>query len=177
MIIIYREGLSESQVQVQLPNEVEALNDAVKEINSEFKFNRVPSIVYMTVNKKIDSRFFTTNRGQFANPDSGSIIVESLGSQKANDFYLVPQAVTQGVATPSHFIIAYENYSSGNAPEVPNEAITQFTFEECFNYFNWQGAVRVPACLQYANKLSNFIGEHLGEKLNTKELENCAFFI
>ena len=114
----------------------------------------------------------------YANPEAGSMIVEPMGSQKANDFYLIPQYVNQGVATPSHFIIVYNNFDEKKKiHEIPTDAITQFTFEECFNYFNWQGAVRVPACLQYANKLSNFVGEHLGERLNTKELENCAFFI
>lgn len=35
---------------------------------------------------------------------------------------------------------------------------------------NWQGAVRVPGCLMYANKLSKLIGEHIKEKPNDKLL-------
>ena len=58
MIMIYREGLSDSQLQIQLHPEIEALNDAVEKIREEKKLVRRPSIVYMTVNKKIDTRFF-----------------------------------------------------------------------------------------------------------------------
>ncbi len=36
-----------------------------------------------------------------------------------------------------------------------------FTYEQCFNYYNWEGAVRVPSALQYANKLAKLCSEHL----------------
>ncbi len=32
----------------------------------------------------------------------------------------------------------------------------RYTYAECFNYYNWEGTVPVPACIQYANKLSQF---------------------
>lgn len=33
------------------------------------------------------------------------------------------------------------------------------TYYQCFNYFNWNGAVRVPACVMYAKKLAFLVGE------------------
>lgn len=71
----------------------------------------------------------------------------------AYDFYLVPQYVTQGTCTPTHFQIAYDS-----TLKIPQESIAEFTFEQCFNYYNWPGAVRVPACLQAADKLSKLVG-------------------
>jgi aubergine-like protein len=40
-----------------------------------------------------------------------------------------------------------------------------FTYEQCFNYYNWEGAVRVPACLQCADKLAKLAGEHIKESI------------
>jgi len=33
-------------------------------------------------------------------------------------------------------------------------------------YFNWQGAVKVPAVMQYAKKQSQLVGEHIKDHLN-----------
>lgn len=67
--------------------------------------------------------------------------------------------MTQGTCTPTLYTIAYTNAL------IPQEALIEFTFEQCFNYFNWQGAVRVPGCLQYADKLSKLVGEHIQEDI------------
>ena len=46
------------------------------------------------------------------------------------------------------------------------QAIAQFTYEQCYNYYNWDGVVRLPAVLQYAHKLSKLTGEHVREHVN-----------
>lgn len=63
--------------------------------------------------------------------------------------------MTQGSCTPTHYRIAYDS------SQVPQEAIAQLTYEQCYNYFNWFGSVRVPGCLQGADKLSRLVGEHM----------------
>ena len=52
-----------------------------------------------------------------------------------------------------------------------------FTYEQCFNYYNWEGAVRVPACLQCADKLSKLFGEYIGEELRQSPLTRTHFFL
>jgi aubergine-like protein len=69
------------------------------------------------------------------------------------DFHLAAQYVNQGTCTPTHYTVAYENR------KMSQEALMAFTYEQCFNYYNWEGAIRVPACLQYANKLAKLAGE------------------
>jgi aubergine-like protein len=44
-----------------------------------------------------------------------------------------------------------------NTSNIPMEALISFTFDQCFNYYNWEGAVKVPACVQCATKLSKLI--------------------
>lgn len=68
---------------------------------------------------------------------------------------MVPQYVNQGSATPTHYVVVH------NSSTLSEEALQTLTFEQCLNYYNWQGAIRIPASLMYANKLATMVGEHL----------------
>ena len=89
----------------------------------------------------------------------------------AFDFHLVPQMVTQGTCTPTQYQVAF------NSSEMPVQALAEFTFEQCFNYFNWQGAVRVPGCMQAADKLSKLIGEHVKQDVEAGDLQKKAYYL
>ena len=119
IIILYREGLSDAQAQVQLRPELESLHYMVEQIGEKTKTkNYEPEIVYMTVNKKINSRFFMAEGNnpqqggnkfipKVLNPSSGSVIVEEMSKNDAYDFHLAAQLVTQGTCTPTHYTVAY----------------------------------------------------------------------
>ena len=53
---------------------------------------------------------------------------------------------------------------------MPLQAIAQMTYEQCYNYYNWTGAVRTPAILQYTRKLSKLAGEHIQRPVNKQEI-------
>ena len=87
------------------------------------------------------------------------------------DFHLASQLVTQGTCTPTLFKVAYDTTS------LSQEGLIEFTFNQCFNYYNWEGAVRVPACLQCANKLSKLVGESIRENITQSALTKKHFFL
>lgn len=93
------------------------------------------------------------------NPDSGSVMIESMSTPDSYDFHLAAQYVTQGTCTPTLFKVAYDT------SKMPQEALITFTFEQCFNYYNWEGAVRVPACLQCADKLSKLVSQSIKQSI------------
>ena len=68
------------------------------------------------------------------------------------DFHITAQKVTQGTCTPTQYIVAYDD------SKVKQEDLAQFTYDQCFNYYNWQGAVKVPACMQCSDKLAKLVG-------------------
>jgi len=39
-------------------------------------------------------------------------------------------------------------------------------------YYNWQGAVKVPAVMQCASKVSKLAGEHINENVNFVDFVN-----
>jgi aubergine-like protein len=136
--------------------------------------------MYITVNKKINTRIFDTNeafgsQGKFLpkvfNPSSGTIVLDELSIDKAFDFHLAAQKVTQGTCTPTHYIVVY------NDSNIPQESLVQFTYEQCFNYYNWQGAVKVPACLQCADKLAKLVGESIKSNVTEGDVTKSFYFL
>jgi hypothetical protein len=100
-----------------------------------------------------------------------------MASGKKIDFYLVPQKVSEsvGTATPSQYKLVYykaagqleesatkEESSSSEKSSVkldlPLCALAQITYEQCFNYYNWVGAIKIPSVLQCGDKLSTMVG-------------------
>lgn len=72
------------------------------------------------------------------------------------DFFLISQHVESqdGTASPTQYRIVYRNRYG-----LSEGALAQFTFQQCFNYYNWAGSVKIPAPLQCAGKLSKLVGE------------------
>jgi len=76
---------------------------------------------------------------------------------------LASAVVREGTCTPVSFKIVYENN-----PEFPFEAVCELTYNQTYSYYNWTGSVRVPAALQYANKLAKMYSD-IGDELKTGE--------
>ena len=134
-----------------LQEEVNQLREAIGETYNSAK--RKPAITVIIVNKRITQRFFIEDgRGQLINPPSGALIdskiVENQDSQQEYDFYLVPQFTTQGCVLPTHFYVAF------NDSTVEKATIERLTYDLCHYYFNWAGAIKVPAPCMYAHKIA-----------------------
>ena len=156
-VIIYRQGISQGQKNY-LKTEVDQLQ---KLLNGESEKNCFKNIkikyYYVLVNKKSTLKFFenvsynkknrNNDKGIYDNPDSGLLICDKLISSDKFEYYIQPQKVTQGTATPTCFQVEYGNM---NCPEI----LPKLTFDLCFLYSNWRGPVRVPAPLKYAEKLA-----------------------
>jgi aubergine-like protein len=153
---------------------MDVLKTSIEEVKKKTKnLTYNPEIIYLVVNKRVNSRFFRYAKQQIFNPDPGSVVVEEMSIDDRFDFHLVAQRVTQGTSTPSHYVVVYDS------SKIPQEDLIRFTYEQCYNYYNWQGSVKVPACLQCANKLSKLAGEYIQkqfvEKKETKVNESFFF--
>ena len=156
-VIIYRQGISGGQKNY-LKNEIEQL---IKIFGGESDKKWLKDIkikyYYVLVNKKPSLKFFekdtynkknrNNDKGIYDNPESGLLIYDKLINSDKFEFYIQPQKVTQGTATPTCFQVEYGNM---NCPEI----LPKLTFVLCFLYSNWRGPVRVPAPLKYAEKLA-----------------------
>lgn len=189
-IIIYRQGVSKEQ-RFYLNSEVEQVE---KLLTGQGDFTNKLEIpyYYILVNKKTSLKFFecdanpssyiernsktsyssgranfnssVINTGNYDNPDPGLLICNGITSPEIFEFYIQPQKVNQGTATPTNFHVAYGNL---NCPQL----IPKLTYDLCYLYCNWRGPVRVPAPLKYAEKLAKVI-----TKVNDKT-KNSLYYV
>ena len=149
-IVIYRQGVSLQQKDF-LTSEV----DNIKKVCEE---NKV-LYYYILVNTKTTYKFFEKNKNQFNNPGEGLLVLDGVTNRNFFEFYIQPQLVTGGSATPSCFHVAYGNL---DFPEM----VPKLTFDLCHLYSNWQGTVRVPHVLKSAEKLSKMTAKYTLNELN-----------
>ena len=149
-IIIYRQGAS-----LQQKNYLKA---EIKEIEQECKNNNI-LFYYILVNTKTNFKFFEKSGNNYVNPESGLLIIDGVTNKNFFEFYIQPQEVTQGSATPTCFHVAYGNM------EFP-EMIPKFTYDLCHIYSNWQGTIRIPNVIKAAEKLSKMTAKYTHSELN-----------
>ena len=149
-IIIYRQGVSFQQK--------EFLEKEVQNIQKVCNKNKI-LYEYILVNTKTTYKFFEYQKEGYVNPEGGLLVLNGVTNRNLFEFYIQPQKVTGGSATPSCFTVAYGNL---NFPEI----IPKLTFDLCHLYSNWQGPVRVPHVLKSAEKLSKMTAKYTCEELN-----------
>ena len=103
---------------------------------------------------------------KYKNPEQGLIILDQITNLNRFEFFIQPQFVNIGSATPTYFHVAYGNMCF---PEL----LIKLTYWTTYIYPNWQNAVRVPHVLKMAEKLSsmtaNFTQSALNQDLSDKQ--------
>ena len=158
-IIIYRQGVSLQQK--------EFLKTEIAEIDFSLKTKNI-LYYYILVNTKTTFKFFEKAGNRFSNPGSGLLVIDGVTNRNFFEFYIQPQEVTQGSATPTCFHVAYGDM---NFPEF----IAKFTYDLCHIYSNWQGTVRIPNVIKAAEKLSKMTAKYTRSKLNEKLAKGQAY--
>ena len=91
-IIIYRQGVSFQQKEY-LKIEVENIQKVCDE-------NKI-LYYYILVNTKTTYKFFEIKDSKYKNPEGGLLVLDDVTNKNFFEFYIQPQKVTGGSATPS----------------------------------------------------------------------------
>ena len=158
-IVIYRQGVSLQQK--------EYLKGEIALIDQVCKTKGIP-YYYILVNTKTSFKFFEKSNKGYSNPQSGLLILDGITNKNYFEFYIQPQQVTQGSATPSCFHVAYGNL---DCPGL----IPKLTFDLCHIYSNWQGTVRIPNAIKAAEKLAKLTAKYTLGELNENLKRGQAF--
>ncbi len=103
------------------------------------------------------------------NPPPGALVDSGCTTRNYFEFYLVPQHVTQGTATPSSYhVIHMDDRLPWDAKTIQSNTfilcnlylydLSTHLFQR---YYNWAGPIRVPAPVQYAHKLAYLATQYL----------------
>lgn len=150
-IIIYREGLSDGQI------------DSLSRFELQQILGDLPngvSLAYIIVTRKTNTKIFNSEGSYSSNPAPGTVVdsdivrpVETIsGGAKRYDFYLISQATTHGTVSPAHYHVTYDTTDLGS------EGIQKLSYKLCHIYYNWSGTVALPAPIVYAKKLVHQVG-------------------
>ena len=156
-IIIYRQGISQYS-----ENDIKS---EIKIIEELCKTNSI-NYYYVVVNMKSSLKIFEVNSkkteresGVYKNPETGLVVLNKVTNMNRFEFYLQPQKVNQGSATPTSFNVIYGNM---NYPEL----LIMLTYWTTFIYPNWKNAVRIPHVLKIAEKYSSMTAGVTKERNN-----------
>jgi aubergine-like protein len=160
-VIIYRSGTSEYSGQ-KSKMEFETLNTAL--LSRDVGRTGAPAqLIYIVANKRCNTKFFqeVSETRRLENPVSGTIL-RAFGPIKENEFFLVSHQVHpgRGTAVPTHYIVSPSSWEAVPKTERANLMLQlqDLTHRLTFLYYNWAGSIRVPAPLQYAEKLAKMFG-------------------
>ena len=161
-IIFYRQGISEYSI--------ENIKSEIKVIEEMCNLNAI-NYYYVIVNMKTSLKMFELNyqkndreSGNYKNPEPGLVVLNKITNLNKFEFYLQPQKVTQGSATPTSFHAIYGNM---NIPEL----LIKLTYWTTYIYPNWQNSVRIPHVLKIAEKYS-YMTAKFTRKRNKDNLED-----
>ena len=162
-IVFFRDGVAETQAESVRQFEVEAVRRACKLVDPSYS----PDLIYTLVLKKTTAKFLTCDS---ANPRPGTLITSVVPSP--NDFYLISHCASQGTTSPALYRVLYASQQD----HFPLEALARLAYKLCHMYYNWEGAVKVPAPCMMAHKLAYFVGQYVRQEVNPS-LRHLAFYL
>ena len=172
-VVIYRQGGNEKQIQKIYYEELPVFKSFFSgdKNNGGYNENLKPKIAVIAVNKKTDLKFFQAEEGKnVANPPSGTVVDTDVTTPNYFEFYLQPQYVNQGTATPVHFHCIYDTTG------MPLEIMESVTYNQTFYYWNWSGPIREPAALKFAEVCSQFYAKVKLDKVS-ENLMDSPYYI
>ena len=88
---------------------------------------------------------------------AGTVVFDTITKKDRFDFYLSSLASGRGTITPTHYNVVEDTTPFLKDPS----KLMELALAQTMSYYNWCGAIRVPAVCQYAHKLASLVGENL----------------
>ena len=169
-IIVFQNSCSGDQISLYLEYLIHPVRDQLARVYEE---NTPPKTTFVMVNTKTSERFFSTDPtagGNAINVTAGTLVSKDVVSP-FYDFYMISQACNKGSTVPNHYRVIFSD------SKMQEGLLQELIYNQCFNYVNWTGSIKVPGILQYAKKCAKFNAEVLEEQLLGEDLQSKLYFI
>ena len=156
-LIVYRDGLSESQFRMCQERELASINAALDEFTQENQ-NVKPKVLLICTVKRHQTRLFpipgqqtnpmltkTPDEGAPNNPRPGTWVSDRITYGEGNDFFLYSHQAIQGTARPTHYVILH------NEEKHELKTIAQMTHQLCYLFGRATRSVSVCPAAYYAD--------------------------
>lgn len=143
-IIMFRDGVSESQFLEVLSFELRAMRRACTELEAEYK----PSMTFIVVQKRHHTRLFCSERegvGKSGNVPPGTTVDSTITHPTQKDFYLCSHQGIIGTSRPTHYHVLWDD------SDLPMELLQNLTYAMCHLYSRCTRSVSIPTPAYYAH--------------------------
>jgi len=182
-VIVYRDGVSNTQLESFVRDEIIRFQQAFSSLQIR------PRLVVIVVQKRVTARMYhecdlyhnrleyclTSDRCDgskpYHSPVVGTVVDTGVVSNVFNDFFLFSSIAPPGAtARPTRFIVVKDevNFTSND--------LQRLTHQMCFIYQNWNGGIRLPATVMYADKLAYLFGKQINGDVHPR-LRGSLFFL
>jgi len=144
-VLFLRDGVGDGQLMYVYDVEMTAIHDVIKDISPDTK------LTFVVVKKRIRTRLFSN--GMNAIP--GTVVDSVITHPKWYDFFLVSHETRNGTVSPTHYNVLLDDI------KWPKTELQSFIYLLCYQYYNWDGSISVPAPCQYAHKMAFLYGRTL----------------
>lgn len=171
-VVVYRASVQPHEWAAVKATEIDPMLDLLKAIQTPDQERYEPKLTFVAISKSnAGMRFFqpSPNQHNVKNPEPGTVVDSPLvGRSECQSFFLMNQAVGKGTTMPMQYCILFD---SANLP--PN-ALQNLSYRLSYLYFNFTGAVKLPAPAQYARKIAHHIATAVKGPVHPRLL--CTFF-
>lgn len=143
-IVMYRDGVSESQFQVVLSYELKAMREACTELEKDY----TPAMTFLVVQKRHHTRLFCDERdgvGRSKNIPPGTTVDTVITHPSERDFYLCSHQGIQGTSKPTHYHVLWDD------SDLSMDVLQSLTYAMCHLYSRCTRAVSIPTPAYYAH--------------------------
>ena len=163
-ILVYRDGVSESQYQKVLDEELVLFREACREVYPPADQKAgLPRLTIIIVGKRHHTRFYPTNKDDAdrgSNNPAGTVVDRGVTEAGIWDFYLQSHTAIQGTARPAHYVVILDDiFRSRYKKQVPPphrnvaDVIESLSQALCYTYGRATKVVSICAPVYYAHVL------------------------
>ncbi|KAI4272374.1 MAG: hypothetical protein LQ337_005346 [Flavoplaca oasis] len=156
-ILIYRDGVGDTQYDMILQKELPLLRKACSEMYG--KAAGPPNITIVVVGKRHHARFFATETDakvtdqRNGNPRNGTVVDRHITEVRNWDFYLQSHAAIQGTARPAHYFVVLDEIFHRQPLRfgTPADLLEEVTHNLCYVFGRATKAVSICTPVYYAH--------------------------
>nr|XP_053649026.1 protein argonaute-2-like [Cherax quadricarinatus] len=143
-IVMYRDGVSESEFQKVLSEELIAMRQACTALEE----NYTPAMTFVVVQKRHHTRLFcdeSEGRGRSRNIPPGTTVDTVITHPSERDFYLSSHLGIQGTSRPTHYHVLWDDN------DLSMNVLQSLTYAMCYLYSRCTRSVSIPTPTYYAH--------------------------
>uniref|UniRef100_A0A0N5BSZ9 Piwi domain-containing protein n=1 Tax=Strongyloides papillosus TaxID=174720 RepID=A0A0N5BSZ9_STREA len=106
-IVVFRDGISNSEFKIAMDYEVSSIHAACKEINEKYE----PTVTFVVVQKRHGVRFMNPQNSPNYNVSQNTVVANDIVNPELLDFYAVPHKGMLGTSRPCHVYTLYDDWN------------------------------------------------------------------